>query len=304
MHLFDITLKAELGQLGNAVWTPGRHLLEDILDQLRGCELVVPQLDELMTNSAIERIEKYVERYRENRLFGDRRSLIAEYRRVWNLMRYALAETPQMALGYIHWVTTKDETEAANRLSQRLGLKRIKNALEEFGSRSDTLHPKIACLLDVLRQTADQKVIVVCTTKVGAAELAATITSRSPFVRKAIQLHRGVKKFEKQFIAFSETESGVAVATATLGRNVGIVADTVVYYNLLSPNPAHIREFAPLPRLQSVLVAIDHQLDLGRGYYQPNVRPRIRGIAPSRRRRKSPDTLTPVLPFEGVTPRT
>ncbi len=302
MHLFDITLKVGLEWLGNDVWKPGQRLLEDIRDQLCACELAAPRLEDLMTNSSIEGFERYIEGHREHRFFGDRRSLIAEYRRVWNLLRYALAETPQMALGYINWVTTKDETEAANRLSQRLGIARIKNSLRGIGKRGNVLHPKIGCLLDVLRQTAGQKVIVLCTTKVGAAELAATITMQLPSIPPAVQLHRGIRKFEKQFSAFSESKSGVAVATATLERNVGVVADTVVYYNLLSPDPAHIREFAPLPRLQSVLVAIDHQLDLGRGHYQPGIRPRIRGLTPPKRRRKGLDTLTPNLPFGEATP--
>jgi len=287
---FDATYRLPLGWLQTVAAATDR-LMQDITKQLFNCELSFDPAD-LLTHSGIDRLERYTRGNREHELFGDRATLIAEQRRVWNLARFAIAETTQAGLRYAERVMRETRVEAAERLRQKLDFSAAWGALES----AKLPHPKIAQLLKIAALLGDQKTLVICTTKVGAAEIAAALFPYSPG-SEVFQLHGGTRGFEKKFRAFHEARTGMAVATATHEGKLGIVVDTIIHYNLLTPNLQYIRGLTPLPRLQSLLIAADHSLDLGCNFHRPGISPRIRGIAPSRRRRKQKDELTGNLPF-------
>ena len=283
---FDATWLVTMGWL-SPVWAMARRLLIDIVDQLRNCELqfeVSP--DGLMTNSRIETVETYIRRHREHKLFADRQTLIAEYRRVLNLARYAITETPQAALSCAEHILQRDDTDAGKRLRNKLDFQGIWGTVHKPAS----LHPKMAKLIGIAQQIAGQKTLVLCTTRAGANELASTLM---PYAAQVFQLHGGSKRFESQFRDFSVVQSNaIAVATATHEGKLGIVVDTIIHYNLLTPDLQYIRGLTPLPRKQSLLIAVDHPLDLGRNFHRPEMSPRIRGTTPPKRRRRQKDELT------------
>jgi hypothetical protein len=265
-----------------------RRLLIDIVDQLRNCELQLEvSSDGLMTNSWIETVETYIRHHREHRFFADRQTLIAEYRRVLGLARYTVAETPQAALSYAEHILQRDDTDAGKRLRNKLDFQGIWGAVHKPASP----HPKMARLIDIAKQVAGQKTLVLCTTRAGANELASALV---PYAAQVFQLHGGTRGFEKQFRAFHEARAGIAVATATHEGKLGTVVTTIIHYNLLTPDLQYLRGFTPLPLKQSLLITVDHPLDLGRGFYRPGVTPRDRdrGTAPFKRRRRQKDELT------------
>ncbi|MFH0905170.1 MAG: hypothetical protein V1826_00400 [bacterium] len=276
---FDITYLLPLGSL-QPMWAMARRLLLDIVEQLRGCEMSFEvSEDGLMTNSRIETLEKFIAKYPGHQLFADRRTLVAEYRRVWSLIRWAIAETPQAALRYAEQIIHHDDTDAGHRLRQKLDFNGIWGSLHN----QKHPHPKMVKLVRIAAALGEQKTLVICTTKVGAAEIAAALFPYSASGTIA-QLHGGAREFEKQFQAFSQAPTGIAVATATLERKLGLVVGTIIHYNLLSPDLSYISGLTPLPLLkQSLLLAMDHPLDLGRGYHRPGTQPRVRGATPPKR---------------------
>lgn len=174
-----------------------------------------------------------------------------------NLIRYAITETPQAALSCAEHILQRDDTDAGKRLRHKLDFQGIWGAV----CRPASPHPKMAKLIDIAKEIAGQKTLVLCTTRAGANELASALV---PYAAQVFQLHGGSKGFESQFRDFSAVQSNaIAVATATHERKLGVVAGTIIHYNLVSADLQYVRELTPLPRVQSLLITVDHSLDLG-----------------------------------------
>lgn len=290
MSLFNAAFKVDPGWL-TAIWEAGKGILEDISDQLRGCGLDMKSPP--ITNSEIESLENYIKAHREHPRFGDRQSLIAEYWRVVNLCRYAIAETPSTALSYAESIRHKDASQAAERLSQRSGFRNISHLLKD----AKKLHPKISKVRELAERLVDQQVLVVCHHRKSIGALSRAI---GPYFHKVYQWDSKVKakQLEEELISFNCVPYGaLAVATITLGTNRGLIADSAIAYHCPSADWAYVKRLLPLPRIQSIVVAVDHELDLGRSFWRPDAERINKLTAATRRRRRGKAPTTGTLDF-------
>lgn len=293
---FDVTSKVSLGWLAAGVWEPSSVMMQDICAQLRAVG-VTADPETLSTNSAIKEVESWIVSNRGHKFFGDQRSLAAEYRRVWNLARLALVETPSAASDYAKTIQHDKKTDAADRLREKLAFQNIVLALQE----GRHVHPKLLALKEIVRAEVSRgrKTMILCLTHAGAEEISSFL---EPLVGKVYRLHGGVKPvslYQQDFVGFNQTRTGVAVATASLERKIGLVVDTIVHYHLISANLSYLNEVMPLPRIHQVLIAVNHPWDIGMGFCSatPPLRPR----AMPRRGKRTEGVPTPLLPFERPT---
>ena len=290
MHLkFDANYLVPLGWL-EEVWNKARRMMEDACAQLRTLG-VSADLDAMMTRTGIEEIADYIRLRCREREFGDRQSLIAEYAKLWSLSRHMIAETPQAALDYIHKLRN-DDSNAAHRLRNTLSFQTI-----TFQLQAGHRHPKMERLGIVVEEelARRRKTLVLCLTHTGADELAQMLQVR---VGQVYRLHGGLKERElkRQWGEFDSAHTGIAVATASLERKIGVKVKTLIHYNLISTDTRYLEKVVALPLYSQIIVAADHPLDLGRSFCHYLPSPRVRGtIRPSRK--KEQGIPTPLLPF-------
>lgn len=266
---FDAVFRLELSWL-TSVWENGKVLLGNISYQLQQCELLVDPRFPPMTNADIENIETHISSHIKHPAFCTRRSLIAEYRRVWNLCRYAIGEGPPAALAYADKVLHRDPTNAAGRLGENY---RFHAMIRELGSNKP--HPKIEKLWELVPQLAGQQVLVLCAQKKTVDHLKIGIKDRG----------------------YSRT----AVSTATLSKNVDARVNTILVYNAISTDTGYLEKFMPCPKGQRVLLTMNSPLDLGMRFYRPGIDvlkpPKWATAVLGRRIHKQKDELTPLLRF-------
>ena len=261
---FDKVFQLPLTGWLQIVAQAGDALRDDIVDQLRGCELSI-SAHTLATNSEISGVEAYIRGHREHRFFPDRQSLIAEYRRVWSLTRYAIAEGAAAAARYGEKVLSDDTTDAAARLQHKPDFERIITLC----GKPPQLHPKVAKLLDLYTQPVG-KTLVACPQVATLNELAAHLTLSG--VTPTILRRGATKRFEQ----FRQQDDGIGLTTVTSEAKLGLVVDTIVHYNLLTTDLSYMQGFTPPPRRQTILLAVEHQYDLGskfRASFHPRLLP-------------------------------
>ena len=246
---FDAVFMLELGWLKD-VWENGKTMLGNISYQLRESGLLILPDQPPMTNTEIEKVEKHIKGDTRHPALCSRRSLIAEYRKVWNLCRYAIGEGPSAALGYTDKIMGQDLTDAAYRLSEATRFQRMIRQLRT----NEELHPKVQKLWELIPQLAGQQVLVLATQRKTVDYLRIGIKNRGYGNR-------------------------VTVSTATQSENVDARVETILVYNAVSTDLAYLDKFMPGPNGQRVLLTINHPLDLGMRFYRPG----LDVLKPSRR---------------------
>ncbi len=266
---FDAVFSLELGWL-TKFWEDGKVLLGSISFQLQQCEIIVNPEFPPMTNSDIEDVEALIKRHVKHPDFRTRRSLVAEYRRVWNFCRYAIGEGTPAALAYSEKILYSDTTDAASRLG---GSPRFQNMVREL--KSERLHPKCQKLWELIPQLAGQQILVLCGQKVTADYLKIGITDRG--------------------------YSRVVVSTATSPQNVDVRADSILVFNAISTDLGYLEKFMPGPKGQRILLTMNSPLDLGMRFYRPGLDvlkpPKWAAAVLGRRTHKQKDKLTSPLPL-------
>jgi len=285
---FDIVYKLLLPEWLKDVWNLTEQMLDDLIEQLCYYELSVNR-NNMMFYSDIEGLKSYIRNHREHRFFAERQTIVAEYYRVWLTARYAITESVSAMLAYTKETMAKDGTNASERLSHQEEFRQIIEICQKSNQ-----HPKVAKLAELVsRYNLGEKVLVICGQKKTAEEIVSCLLTKA-----VVPLHGGVRQFEKAFAEFSRMNSGVAVTTASLKRKLGLKVDTIVHYNLISADLSYIDSLTPFPRRQSILLAVDHEFDLGSRFKA--IKARLKPLPTRRSWRHQKDNLTPDL-FKSLT---